>query len=60
MTLPLTVDVNLTPSSTELESPESTVVGVVKFEDRVCGVTAAEAARFAPVPTRLVAVTLNV
>ena len=54
------VEVNLTPSSTEFESPESTVAGVAKSKIVSCGVTAREAAEAAPVPTLLVAVTVKV
>jgi type IV pilus biogenesis protein CpaD/CtpE len=51
---------NLTPSSTDVVSPESTSVGVAKSKIVACGVTASDAADAGPVPTSFVAVTLNV
>ena len=51
---------NFTPTSTGLRSPASTVVGAAKSRIVSCGVTAFEAVDAGPVPTPLVAVTLNV
>src|SRR5450755_497751 len=56
---PLVSAVNLTPTSTDVVSPESRVAGVAKSKIVFCGVTAAEVPA-GPVPSALVAVTLNV
>jgi hypothetical protein len=60
VTEPLTEDVNLTPSSTELGSPESSTVGAAKLKIVSSGVTAAEAAEAAPLPLPLLAATVKV
>ena len=60
---PDTSELNFTPSSTEFESPESTVVGVALpkiVSGAAVGVTALEALDCGPSPTSLVALTLNV
>ena len=53
-------DLNLTPSSTELESPESIWAGVAVSKIVCSGVTAFDAAESGPVPIALIAVTLKV
>ena len=60
VTEPATSDLNFTPSSTGLPSPESTVPGVVQSKIVFCGVTAFVAVDCAPVPAAVVAATLNV
>src|SRR3954454_476307 len=60
VTVPSKSERNFTPSSTGVESPESTVVGVSKSRIVACGVTEFEAADVLPVPASLVAETLNV
>ena len=51
---------NLTPSSTALPSPESTVSGVARSKIVSYGVTALEAADSGPVPAALIAATVKV
>jgi hypothetical protein len=58
--VPLTEEVNLTPSSTELGSPESTTVGTAKLKIVSFGVTAVEAVETAPLPFELLAATVKV
>jgi len=50
----------LTPSSTELGSPESTTVGTAKLKIVSFGVTAVEAVETAPLPFELLAATVKV
>src|SRR6478672_4196855 len=67
VTCPLTSEVNLVPSSVELVSPWSGVLGTVEagqivhgVHETACGVTGLEAAESGPVPIALVAETLKV
>ena len=60
VTEPATSAVNLTPRTTELVSPASTVAGVANSKIDACGVTALEAPDAGPVPAAFVAATLNV
>ena len=50
----------MTPSSTELGSPESTTVGTAKLKIVSFGVTAVEAVEAAPLPFELLAATVKV
>ena len=60
LTVPNVSDLNLTPSCTELGSPESIWAGVAVSKIVCSGVTAFEAAESGLVPIALVALTLNV
>jgi len=60
VTEPLTEELNLTPSSTELGSSESMRVGVAKLKIVSSGVTAVEALDAGPGPIPLVAETVKV
>jgi hypothetical protein len=60
VTEPLTEELNLTPSSTELPSPESAMLGAAKLKIVSSGVTAVEALEAALGPIPLVARTVKV
>ena len=60
LTVPATSLRNLTPSSTEPASPESTVPGVARSKIVSYGVTEAEAVESGPGPEELIAATLKV